>query len=87
MEKATKKTFEEKKAILSAKSRIVDNLPSPYDIRTLDEYKVTYWRYDDERYAEDEDYRKDIREAWERECVERKAYNEVLDSICNFLLA
>lgn len=87
MEKVSKKTLEEKKAILNAKSRIVDNMPSPYEIRTLEDYKVAYWRYDEGRYEQDKDYREEIRVAWERECLERGAYNEVLDSVYTFLLA
>ena len=87
MEKVSKKTLEEKKAILNAKSRIVDNMPSPYEIRTLEDYKTAYWRYDEDRYEEDKDYREEIRVAWERECLERRAYNEVLDSVYSFLLA
>ena len=87
MEKVSKKTLEEKKAILNAKSRIVDNMPSPYEIRTLEDYKTSYWRYDEDRYEEDKDYREEIRVAWERECLERRAYNEVLDSVYSFLLA
>ena len=87
MEKATKKSLEEKKAILSAKARIVDNMPSPYEIRSLEDYRTSYWRYDAEKYEEDEIYRNEIIEAYQRECTERKAYNEVLDSIYNFLLS
>ena len=87
MKEVSKKTLEEKKAILSAKSRIVDNLPSPYEIRSHEEYREQYWRFDSDRYENESDYREEIRIGWERECTERRAFNEVLDSIYTFLLA
>ena len=87
MEKVSKKTTQEKKAYLQAKARIVDNLPSPYEIRSLEEYREKYWRYDADRYEEDEEYREEIKVGYTREVIERKAYNEVLDDIYNFLLA
>lgn len=87
MEKLAKKSLQEKKAILQAKSRIVDNMPSPYEVRSLEDYREKYWRYDADRYEEDAEYRSEIKEAWERECLERRAYNEVLEDVYNFLLA
>ena len=81
-----KNSLEERAAIIRAKSEFLSSLPDPRnEDMTLGEFCENYWRFDQERFDNDHEYREEVTQAFNVKMLRDRSFNIILDEVYSVL--